>query len=178
MELDYNFIINVAVHIFILALFLTVFFFMYISKLTKEHIEDLLKSVISDGMNKYLDELNIKLNGRVPWTKLKEIADRTVQKYQEELPEIIENNKKIKRNITIALIVYFIVLVGVIVYLKYQGKDINLKFILLDNLIIFSAIAVIEFYFFTRIASQFIPLNPDDLKKMITLRIAENILTK
>jgi len=97
-----------------------------------------------------------------------------MKKINKLLNEIIEshNDKKVKkannrllRNLLIANVVGWLVFFGVIYYLKSINAKINLLETLGENLIVFAFVGAAEYYFFTRIALKFIPVEPSFISK-------------
>jgi len=170
-EFDADFWINIAVHVLILGTFLTIFFFGYISKLTKAHIQEQLDDIIEKGVA----EIKGSNSQFFDLQALQQMSRDVALKYQGELPEIVENNNRIRRNATIFLVLFFFAIVAVTIYLKSKGHHIDVKNIIIINLIVFIGVGIIEYYFFTRIISKYSPIeNIDFLKGVIISRIAAN----
>ena len=99
-----------------------------------------------------------------------------IDKAQYELPEIVANNKKLKWYSFYMIAFLFVVLLGIICYYKFYKKvDINLKYILVENLIFFIFIGIIEALFFIKIAAKYIPVTPDFVSTTLLDRIKYNI---
>jgi len=180
-----NYIINIGLHIFILFTFLTIFFFLYISKLSKKLINKTFKKGIDqqlDGVLTNLDEWDEKLSYRSPnsvsvnWQSIDQMAKKITANSQGELTEITENNNRLKMiggGIIIGLLVLIVGLYYYFTRVKYIKIDIGR--ILMENVIIFSFIGMIEVYFFTKIISKFIPVTPDFAIVTILERVKFNI---
>ena len=72
----------------------------------------------------------------------------------------------------------FILLVGMIIIYKYLGYNLHLREIFIENIVIFAFVGLIEYLFFTQIASKYIPVTPDVAGTTILQRIDDNILEK
>ena len=61
---------------------------------------------------------------------------------------------------------------SVVIILKFIFKyDIDLKHILIMNIIIFSITGLMEFLFFQFIASKYVPVNPTDVSEEVIQQI-------
>lgn len=175
-----DYILNISVHVLILFTFLTIFFFVYVSKLSSDSINNALTHTIRtqmDTMLNKLDELDTKIQKYdIPWKDIDKMAIDISDKAQDDLPEIIANNKKLKIQSFYMITFLFVVLIGIICYYKFYKKvDINLKYILVENLIFFIFIGIIEALFFIKIASKYIPVTPDFVSTTLLDRLKYNI---
>lgn len=167
-----NYIINISLHVLILFTFLTIFFFAYISRLEKKSVDDALL----DAINGQVDTVLTGIDNHMPPLKIEwEILNKLGEDIQKEskgaLPAIISNHRNL-RNIAVAMIVgLFCILVGLYVYFLSIGININWKRIITENMIIFIFVGIIEFLFFTKVASKYIPVTPDLLSKTILERL-------
>lgn len=171
-SLDTEFIIDATTHALILFLFLSVFFIVYITKVSKEAIERELENNIRDAFKERLKDLTIEQKERLrllPYDLLKKM-------YSEPEKGMVMNNKWLFRLIIIINIILVIVLIGIIILMKTTcNKEINMTHILIENGIAFIFIGIVEYLFFTKIAIKYIPVEPsfisekfiDTLKNMI-----------
>ena len=175
-----DYILNISVHVLILFTFLTIFFFVYVSKLSSDSINNALTDTIRTQMDTMLnkvDELDNKIKQYdIPWEDIDKMAIDISDKAQDDLPEIVANNKKLKWHSFYMIAFLFVVLLGIICYYKFYKKvDINLKYILVENLIFFIFIGIIEALFFIKIASKYIPVTPDFVSTTLLDRLKYNI---
>ena len=173
-----SFSINLLCHVFILLTFLTIFFFKYIAGLTESHIDSELKSLVQDQTDKLLDFIDEKDTRQViRWDIVSVYADKLINESKDNLAFVTENNKNLYDNSMCALFMMGLVIVVLIAYFVFRGANLRLKFILMENLVIFAFVGMIEIYFFMNIASKYIPVLPDDAVKATFSRIKERLST-
>jgi hypothetical protein len=179
-----NYTVNITLHVFILFVFLCIFFFAYISKLTEDSVSDALNDMIKEQTGNILDVVNDwdeqlnPDNSNINWDGVNKLAQDIQENSQGKDPEIEENNKKLKKLAIIMVLLLFFILIGMIVIFKYLGYNLHLKEILIENIVIFTFVGLIEYLFFTQIASKYIPVTPDVAGITILQRINNNILDK
>ena len=170
-ESKINHSINIILHVLILFTFLSIFFFVYISKVEKKTIKQELDHLIHNQTDKILTNIDNKLLSVpqlpkpliiIDWNVADNIADVMIKDSEKRTDKIEKHNDNLLR-ISIGIISgLFILLIGTILFFKYyKGYNINLKEILLENLIIFTFIGIIEFGFFMFIALKYVPVTPD-----------------
>lgn len=172
-----NYSLNIGLHMLILFTFLTIFFFAYVSKLEKKAASDAMEQIIEEQTGNILAQFN-KFDGKftdkpiIKWSAVRKLAQDIVDKNQGEDKDIKENNEKL-RVIGISMIVGLLILwIGSVLFFKFiQKRDINLGHIVVENLVIFAFIGVIEYGFFTKVASKYIPVTPD----FVAIRLLERI---
>lgn len=158
--------VDITLHVLILFAFLSAFFFFYIAKLEKDNLRNISSSAIDDNTKTILDYI-AKLENRFPkdvsvnWNSLRKWASNLAQSSQGETKSIGVNNRGLLKTSIIIISVLFVVLICLIVWAKYMGYDINLKHILIMNVIIFGLAGLCEFLFFQKVASKYIPVTPD-----------------
>ena len=159
--------------------FLTIFFFAYVSKLEKQTLDDTISNSVTDNTNTLLTDINQlsqKYNIKINWDVINKIAATLIKNSQGEVPQIRENNDRLYKGSMIAIIVGFILFMSTIIFLKYYMKyDIHIGHILLMNLIIFSITGLIEYFFFTKVASKYVPVMPNEISDTMLERIKRNI---
>ena len=73
-----DYILNISVHVLILFTFLTIFFFVYVSKLSSDSINNALRDIIRTQTNTMLDKLDDldtkTKNYDIPWKDIDKIA--------------------------------------------------------------------------------------------------------
>ena len=174
-----NFSLDIALHVLILFTFLTIFFFAYVSKLEKQTLDDTISNSVADNTDTLLTDINQlsqKYNIKINWDVINKIAATLIKNSQGEVPQIRENNDRLYKGSMIAIIVGFILFMSTIIFLKYYMKyDIHIGHILLMNLIIFSITGLIEYFFFTKVASKYVPVMPNEISDTMLERIKHNI---
>lgn len=171
-----SFIINLSIHVFILTAFLSTFYFLYISKLTRDHVNNELSNIISKETTKMLDKLSEKTNNNnINWKFIVSEVEKLKKEYTHELPYITEHNKKLLKHTVCFLIIFATVILFMTTYAYMKNIKIRLKFIFAENFIIFFFVGIIEFLFFTEIASKYIPVTPDTATLAVVNRVKERI---
>ena len=174
-----NFSLDIALHVLILFTFLTIFFFAYVSKLEKQTLDDTISNSVTDNTNTLLTDINQlsqKYNIKINWDVINKIAATLIKNSQGEVPQIRENNDRLYKGSMIAIIVGFILFISTTIFLKYYMKyDVHIEHILLMNLIIFSITGLIEYFFFTKVASKYVPVMPNEISDTMLERIKRNI---
>lgn len=175
--MDGDFILNIALHILILFIFLTIFYFSYISHVQREHINEEVDSNIDALANDTLEI--IKQNKTFSEKQINEflksiIANKNIsEKYTKQYNK---NNKNIRLR-SIGLIFVLILLnILIIFYFSSKEEDLNIKNIIIMNIIMFVLIGTVEFVFFKLIASQYIPVTPNVFMDSIVSRIKNNLI--
>jgi hypothetical protein len=171
MNVDFN--INLFLHFLILYTFLTIFFINFISKVSSDAFNGEVTNLIHNQLNNKID--NLKKNpifstilDFFPINTLKQLfsqPDKAVNNYNQGLFNLCILS-------TALLWIGFIV---VVLILKYNcNSSLAIGEIIMENLLIFSAIGFAEYYFFTRIATKFVPVEPS----FITKQFFESIKTQ
>jgi hypothetical protein len=113
----------------------------------------------------------------IRWDFVSVYADKMIFESKDNLSFITENNKNLYDNSMCALLMMGLVIVVLVAYFVFRGVNLRLKFILMENLVIFAFVGMIEIYFFMNIASKYIPVLPDDAIKSAFSRIKERLAT-
>ena len=162
-EYALSFVINLLSHIFVLLVFLISFFFIYVSKLTSQEIDNELKSLISDQTIQLMQYIDSQDTAQmINWPQLSQQAESLEGKYQGNLEEIEQHNQDLQDKCVCFLGLFAMSIFLLVLYFVARGVDLRLKFILLENFVIFSFVGMIEIYFFLNIASKYIPILPND----------------
>lgn len=176
----YSLIINIGIHVVILFSILSLMFFIYISGITREHVDKEFRHIINNNMNAYLEKLVAKDKHRqIPWAKIARESQQMEKLYTHPSEFVKKHNSQLLRKVIIAIGVMFgILLLAIVVMHYYLKKNIGLLTILLENLVIFMLIGFIEFMFFKFIASKYVPLNKSDVMNTLIQRIIHNLSRK
>ncbi len=173
-----SFSVNLLCHVFILLTFLTIFFFRYIAGLTESHVDSELQSLVQDQTDQLLDFIDKNdTQNFIRWDIVSDYADKMIEDSKNNLSFITENNKNLYDDSICALFMMGFVIVVLVAYFVFRGVNLRLKFILMENLVIFAFVGMIEIYFFMNIASKYIPVLPDDAVKAAFSRIKEKLTT-
>lgn len=172
-------IINALFHIFILFMFLYIFFFMFISKTE----EDVVNSQVNDLINKNIPEIlkNIDeqdVDKKINWDFVKTKAQEMIDKSNDEETKRIKNNNGDLMVLGSIIIMSFLLLIiFVYIYYTFVAKEyIDIKKILIENLMVFIFIGLFEYLFFTQTAINYVPVFPNLIGNTILEKIKNNIM--
>lgn len=177
-----NYSLNISLHVLILFTFLTIFFFAYISKLSKKSIQNAMDGMINQQVGKLLTEIDKwdkTLNSdslTINWGEVNNLAQQIIDKSQGEMPEITANNKKLQIVGMTMIGSLILLMIIMFVYFRYiKGYDIHVGQIVAENFVIFLFVGIVEFGFFMYIASKYIPVTPDFVAISALDRVKENL---
>jgi len=166
-----NYTLNISLHVLILFSFLTIFFFSFISHLEKKTVDKTLTSVINDKVGQLLDNID-KYDVKIDWNGVNNIAENIKKDATGELADLKKNHRNLLIVGITMITCLFAILSGLYVYFTlYKGINVSWKRILVENLITFSLVGLIEVAFFMKVASKYVPVTPDLLSKTILDRI-------
>jgi Ca2+/Na+ antiporter len=171
--------LDIAIHVLILFTFLTIFFFTYISKLEKDNLDKLTSDMITNNTKNILDNIqkySKEYKYNVNWKDINDKANDILSIKDKTQINIDNNNKTLLTTSIIVIVVLFFVITAIVLYIKYVLKiNINITHILTMNAIIFGLTGLVEFLFFTFVASKYIPVTPDTVSNTILDRIKYTI---
>ncbi len=156
----HNIIFSVIFHVFLLFTFLSIFFWTIISKSESKS----LYNEIDEGINSVISEIQLP----------KDIYTEDSYKYLksyfkgEDLTYSKNNKTLFQYNITI-IVLLLITFIAIYLVRKYICKDFNMNLgeILLENIIVLIIVGGIEYYFFTQIASKYVPIVPSYMPNLL-----------
>jgi len=163
-------IVDIFVHVIILLGILLGFFVLFISKLETSELENQIKTQIDQNIPKLYDNINKKPPGVFKqFIQQLNTGDKdnpsilsTMSEYYSK-PDS-ETQYKNKFPIIGTLIVLIALVAGLFSVwsiLKYScNKNIPIKTIIFENIILFGCIGIIELIFFQNIAIQYVPTKP------------------
>jgi hypothetical protein len=183
--------LNITLHVFILFVFLSVFYFAYVSNLEATSTSDEIGSIIRNQVSETLDKIKSfgTLAKKIPqlaqYDKLvpsrerisgmeKTLREQSNDKSREAWIKDNNNNLRVL-SVSICLALLLLFFFQVIIYKKTLKLDVNVTHILIENVVLFGIVGIIEYLFFTRIATHYIPVEPDTLATAIIDRTASNL---
>ena len=154
-----NYVINIGLHILILFTFLTVFFFVYISKLEKKGVDQVTKKFFSSQTDNMLTQINnvypLNKDSLGAWSA-------SIKAQGPSDTEKVNNKNKRLQRLGIGMILgILIVLIMLSIFFTMKGVKPHFTHIVIENLVMFAFIGMVEFFFFTKIASNYVPATPD-----------------
>jgi len=173
---NYNFLINLLLHSLILFTFLTLFFIFFISKVSKKAFNNEIGHQIDNALNKVVPKLkeNKMFNLIKDNINIKSLLDR----YKDADKKVQKKNNSLIKNLVIVNIVLWICFILFVRHITSIRNDIDLLTIIGENLIVFSFVGIAEYYFFTRIALKFIPVEPSFISKQFLEELKSQFKSK
>ena len=137
---------------FLLFCFLTIFFWMVISKTESKSINKEIVEGVSDGLK------NIRISDNL---FNKDEQNYLITYYEGQNSTVLRNNKHLLQFNISFIVILFIGFIGCI-FVRYIlcGKTINWFEVITENIIILILVGGIEYYFFMNIASKYVPVMP------------------
>lgn len=150
--------IDVLIHIIILFSFLSLFFFLYISRIESDAFKTELAGMISDHINKFIEEnpsIDTSLYEMQPYIK------RFMDRYNKPTGKTLERNIMLKFLSIFVILLLSGITISIILTASLEcNKKLNISHIILQNIIVFIFIGIVEYNFFTHVASKYIPVMP------------------
>jgi hypothetical protein len=181
-EKQANYIIDVNIHVIILFTFLSLFFFKYIAVITEAEIDrttsNLIKKNISTSFDTILNKLKtgrIDINNANFWTNVRSIGTKISDDATGKDPKVTQINKKLVVRALFIVTILVIILVIMILYCYINQIPIHFLTIIVNNLVLFIFIAVMEYTFFTYIAKNYRASAPDDMTNTLYTEIQTKI---
>ena len=167
--------LNVLIHVIILFTFLAGLFFLYISKIEASAFQSELGDVIEKSVVKLLDT-HPKVVGIVEKPETKKVLTALIPLYDKPDRYIYERNVTVKFLAMFTVLTLFAIILSIVLTEKLDcKKDIGLKHIVMENVVIFICIGIVEYMFFTKVAMKFVPTPPSLLSDTIISAIKTNL---
>lgn len=158
--------VNISLHVLILFMILTIFFQLYISREETATFEQQIGPVIDDKLGQALasydttGQLKQQLK-TLPYESLKQVYGRPDK-------ATVIYNAWLFRMMFVIIGAIFITTAIVIIYSYLScGQCVPIAQIVIENFVVFSFVGVVEFLFFTHIASKFVPVPPSFLSTRV-----------
>ena len=159
--MNINFVVNYFTHALILFTFLSILFIFYISDVTRNAFITEISHLIHTAFD------------NVPKVSNKLDLSSLINAYSKPDKTADLHNKLLFKSLGIINLILWILFIVIIYILKLSYTELDMTHILIENAIIFSIIAIVEYLFFTNIALKFVPVEPSFIKKQLI-----NILKK
>ena len=174
---SFSLLINGVLHVLILFAFLTILYFTLIAPLEKKAFENEIEDQVKKNVEKALDTLDKNTQ-----TEIKKIItgnnviDILISKYSSPSDVVIDHNKSVKF-LSIILIVFLIIgLLTTIIILQFScNKCTGINSIILENIITFDFIGIVEYLFFTKVAFKYVPSPPSTLVTSLFKGFSDNL---
>lgn len=184
-----NLIINIILHVLILFSFLTILYFAVIAPLEQKSFEDEIKNQIKSSLTKQLNDFKDNseytkqmcdiINTKITDEKGNEVlvTDQIINNLSNKSPVITEHNKWITGT---AIAIISILMIGVIIYVNTLSstccKQMNIGYIIKENIITFIFVGIVEYLFFTQIAFKYVPAPPSTLVNSLINNFKDSLM--
>ena len=165
-------VIFIFLHVALIASFLVVFFFSYVSK-----IENL---IVNDQVNYLIDGFTADQKYFITDLSIKEAIRKSVEEMKapdlsSEDEHVYQRNKALKANAYQIILAVF--LIGVLIFMTYAMHSINkgdsrsVYKMLITSVILLFAIALTEIFFLNCIARKYINVDPNYFRNRILIQL-------
>ncbi|MDB4726520.1 hypothetical protein OAF54_03695 [bacterium] len=155
-----SFALSLFLHVVLLFIILSIFFRFVISKTESQAIGSELK----DNIEKIFQNLPQDKTLKTYINNNDNILNTLKNYYSKPEPAVEIQNRNLFLISIMVSVFLVIIVVGAMVLLHVScGYCVNLKELILENVVIFAFIGSIEYMFFKQIASKYIPIKPDYL---------------
>ena len=178
MTIDFiiSFIINLLCHVFILVTFLTILFFMFIAPLEVQNIDDNMKSIVQPKTTLFMQTIDADdTKKQINWKNVENVSNRLAQQCQDNLASITYSNQNLYDSTICFLMIYAMLIILLVCYFMFRSVQLNLRFIVLENFVIFALVGMVEIYFFVNIASKYVPVMPSVALTAFVDRLNNNL---
>jgi len=159
-----SFIIDAFFHIFVLSLVLGLFFFFVVAELERKSLNNEIENAITKGIE--------QAQFPSPPQNVKDGLKTLSKIYDKENEADKTFNQGLIRQCILVLITLALGLFSVWLTMKWSAhKCPKIGIIMLQNLLLFGSIGVIEYLFFTQIARKFIPVMPSYMAEVISKKL-------
>lgn len=166
-------IISIILHILILLLIISTFYFLFIANVAKKSFQNELKHAIYDNMISSIRKSD--KNGEIK-KNLKEFNLEKLKEHFKKADDItnIQNDWLVKVNYGTAVGVFILLCVTVFI-LYFSCGNVPYSTILLENIILFILIGAVEVVFFLYVGRKFIPTKPSLIMKTFIESVDKNL---
>lgn len=155
-----NFSTNVYLHVVILFTILGVLYIKLISKVTADAVNHEISDLATDSIDTFYNKLSPENKDNVKLVLKNLQLERVSKVYSEEDKVRKYNNENVFRSIRMTIVLFIIILLIIIVVSKLLCHNIPMKHLLIENIVIFLFVGVVEFSFFKYIILKYIPVEP------------------
>lgn len=167
--------IYIVLHVTILFMILSTFFIVYVSKVVKSTVEDEMHTLIQNNLTNSLTDLPLPAQVALKEGIRNLPTDALLRYYSPEDPRTQTYNQWLFRAVIIVNVFLLIVTIGTLTIANTMCAHVPFKHMLIENVIIFAMIGVIELSFFKFIAIKYIPAPPSYMIQAIIDGLQKNI---
>jgi len=167
------FFVNIIIHVGVMALFLTIFFFTIAQYFEKKIIEDQINFVIDDFVGNTLKPISKDKKNEIKTDIDKAFAK---QDFSSADQNVIKENKKISNKAWIFVSILFgtILIIALICGFIFKWDKYYIKFLFNSTLLSLIFIAITETLFMYLIAQNFLSADPNKIKSNIIKTLGQN----
>ena len=167
------FITNILLHVALMAVFLTVFFFTFAQNIEKEIVEEQINFVIKDFVGNTLKPLDKSVKEQIK-NKIDSAFDGIDMTKQDS--DVKKNNKEVfdKAMIFVGILFGIIVLFVIIMGFIYKWSHHYIKYLITASASSLIFVAITETLFLLLIAKNYLSADPNKIKLKIIETLAEN----
>jgi len=153
------FALDIMIHTLILFTFLSIFFFMYVSKIERNAFESEIGDLIEDSVTKILDEN--KDSAKSFLSPLKPVLTPISNLYSGPSRFSTERNTLVRFSAIFVAVLIICCILSIIITLQVDcHESVHVGSLIVENIVVFIFIGIIEFWFFTNVAIKYIPTSP------------------
>ena len=171
----YETITYILLHIVVLAIFLTVFFFTYSVTVEKDIVVNQIDFLMDDIFGNFFKGIPQEDKDNIT-NQLNELMEGSDSAFEQQDEEVIENNNKIIKKSLIFLIIIVAVIVSMItiVFIMKPWTNSNKKQYLIACVVTLLFVGITEVVFLLLIAKNYLSLDPNNLKENIVEELYKN----
>ena len=175
-----NLFFSVILHVLLLFIFLTIFFWTVIRNAESKS----LYTELNDTIDKTLKHVDIV--SEIEKYEKSSISENTINNIRdyfdgyfsvEDQTYVNNNSQLLSFNVVIIILIAFSLFATIFVRYLICGKTINFLEIIGENIFILILVGAIEYFFFMQIASKFVPVKPSYLTDVVKNKL-DGLLTK
>lgn len=166
-----NLFFSVILHVLLLFIFLTIFFWTIIRNSESRSLYNEIDGII-DKSFKNINMTSLLEKNNIPKSEVTNIKNY-FNNYFSTQDIAYENNHSriLTLNIVIIVMIAFTLFSTIYVCYSICGKSINVLEIISENIFILLLVGAVEYFFFINIASKFIPVKPSYLTEVVKKHI-------
>ena len=160
---------DVLIHVCILTLVLTLFFWVVISPIAKKAVTGEIEKAIEAAAGSVSLPENSTLGS----------ALETAANFYQTPDQVTEKNNKwlLGVNVLVLVVLFGILGAGAFTLMSSCGKHVPLKKLLIENLVLFGIIGFVEFLFFKVAGVKFIPVPPSEMAVLFSEKTKEHLVS-
>lgn len=165
-----EFVVNILMRSLIVLTLLSLFYYFYVSNVSKTKFNNLLVDIIQGPLKNTIKEIESKDN-------VKDIIasypiDKLLVLYNQESNYVKTKNGGMFSTLFTANILLWLFFIIMLFTLTYTcSLKFNLKHTIIENMVVFILFAMLQYYFYTRITSQYIPSSMTDISEIGLVRL-------